>query len=183
MNNKSSRLMIYLKRNKWQWVFYMFCAAIVIVCSLRWYNYYLVFTKNKEIQIMTNEINSKILEIKTMKKEEKLSKYLQAKYIDTNYKVESRSKVILALIDILKNLESLAKNNKHIVLSDFSVNEDSISLNWKISDLTVVYDENGLIDQFLNLDFINHLNIPSYSIDGKDYNFSLSAKINLNVWK
>lgn len=92
---------------------------------------------------------------------------------------------ITKIIDILNSLKSVdSSDSDSVILTDFNVSLDTISLRWKVSNLSTLYyssDKNwiqSLIDKFEWLDFIKNMTIQSYSkVDDGYFEFVLQAKI------
>ncbi len=89
---------------------------------------------------------------------------------------------ILAIFEDLKNLDSSSSDT--IILSDFKVSLDSISLKGTVSSLRALYYNSptgkfkSLLDRFEWLDFIEDMTIKSYEKVGEKYfEFVLDAKV------
>ena len=92
------------------------------------------------------------------------------------------------VIEMLTELKNLTpSSNETIVLSDFKVSLESISLRGKVSSLLLLYYSNpekniiSLIDRFEKLDFIKDIHIQTYN-KGTDnaFDFVLEAKVTDN---
>jgi hypothetical protein len=82
----------------------------------------------------------------------------------------------------LKNLDSNSSDT--IILSDFQVSLDAISLKWTVSSLRALYYNSptgkfkSLLDRFEDLDFIEDMTIKSYEkVWEKYFEFILNAKV------
>jgi hypothetical protein len=82
----------------------------------------------------------------------------------------------------LKNLDSSSSDT--IVLSDFKVSLEEISLKWTVSSLRALYYNSptgkfkALLDRFEELDFIRNMTIKSYEkVWDKYFEFVLNAKV------
>jgi uncharacterized protein YlbG (UPF0298 family) len=72
-----------------------------------------------------------------------------------------------------------------IILSDFNVSFDKITLKWQVSNLLLLYYSNAnkgiisLIDRFSDLDFVKNIRIQSYDriSESNFYEFVLEANI------
>jgi hypothetical protein len=102
-----------------------------------------------------------------------------------------RSEHIPKIISILEDLKSVDQSwtweNDSIVLSDFKVNLNEISLKWRVSNLKLLYYNSpwwkfkALIDRFQDLDFIEDMKIKTYDkIWEKYFEFVLNGKIKNN---
>lgn len=128
---------------------------------------------------------------------EKIKTEIWYEKFDSVRKLENQSKVmpwfdhITKIIDILNSLKSVdTSESDSVILTDFNVSLDKISLRWKVSNLYVLYYSSpqkgiqSLIDKFEGLDFIENMNIKSYNkVDNDYFEFVLEAKIINNATK
>ena len=90
---------------------------------------------------------------------------------------------IVAMLEDLKRTDM--SSNDGILLSDFNVSMDKITLKWQVSDLELLYhsqnstDAQSLIDRFSGLDFVQNIRIQTYDrIDDTNYyEFVLEANV------
>lgn len=89
---------------------------------------------------------------------------------------------IMAIFEDLKNIDSSSSDT--IILSDFNVTLDEISLKWTVSSLRALYYTSptgkfkALLDRFEELDFIEDMTIKSYEkVWEKYFEFVLNAKV------
>ena len=90
---------------------------------------------------------------------------------------------IVAMLEDLKHTDM--SSNDGILLSDFNVSMDKITLKWQVSDLELLYhsqnstDAQSLIDRFSGLDFVQNIRIQTYDrIDDTNYyEFVLEANV------
>ncbi len=90
---------------------------------------------------------------------------------------------MIAMLEDLKKVDTSTTDT--IVLSDFNVSMDKITLKWQVSNLLLLYYSNptkgitSLIDRFSNLDFIQNIRIQTYDRVGDNnyYEFVLEANI------
>lgn len=88
------------------------------------------------------------------------------------------------VIQMLENIKSVQSNNS-IVLSDFKVDLNKISLKGQVSSLALLYYSNpqqkvvGLLDRFSQLDFIKDIRIQTYDkvADTGVFEFVLEANV------
>ena len=55
--------------------------------------------------------------------------------------------------------------------------DDKISLRWEVESMQKIYASWGLIDQFVEMEFIENITIPFYRRSGNLYEFILDATI------
>ena len=90
---------------------------------------------------------------------------------------------MIAMLEDLKQVDTSTTDS--IILSDFIVSMDKITLKWQVSNLLLLYYSNptkgitSLIDRFSNLDFIKNIRIQTYDRVGDNnyYEFVLEANI------
>jgi len=180
-----------MKNLKWKEIFYMAFFSLIFILLLYFYLLWNIYLINNKIKNNTKLLNQQNLQLEKIKTEIWYEKF------DSVRKLENQSKVmpwfdhITKIIDILNGLKSVAMNESNsVILTDFNVSLDKISLRWKVSDLSVLYysfPQNGiqsLIDKFETLDFIENMTIKSYNkIDNDYFEFVLEAKILNNAAK
>lgn len=112
---------------------------------------------------------------------------LQAVKILENEQVDMpRSEHISQMIQMLEDMKKIdSSSTDTIVLSDFNVTLDKISLKWQVSNLLLLYYSNtsrnvlSLIDRFSNLNFVQNIRIQTYDRVGDNnyYEFVLEANV------
>lgn len=113
---------------------------------------------------------------------------LQAvKELEGQYTDIPRSTHIQKVVSMLNDIKSLAAGqDQTLVLSDFTVSLDKLSVRGKVSSLLLLYYTNpekgivSLIDRFKTLDFISNMRIKNYSKDNGFFSFVLEANVNDN---
>ena len=143
---------------------------------------YLTEKKITEQQIQLDEQNKQLDASQNITLYNKL---LAVREIEKNIKTMPRSEHIPKVIDILENIKSVdTDNNETIVLSDFKVSLDEISLKWSVTNLILLYYSSekknfvSLLDRFTQLSFIKDIRIQTYDkVAEKNYEFFLQAKV------
>lgn len=90
---------------------------------------------------------------------------------------------VIAMLEDLKNVDTSTTDT--IVLSDFNVSMDKITLKGQVSSLLLLYYSNpsknirSLIDRFSSLDFVKNIRIQTYDRIGDNnyYEFVLEANV------
>lgn len=90
---------------------------------------------------------------------------------------------VIAMLEDLKKVDTSTSDT--IVLSDFNVSIDKITLKWQVSNLLLLYYSNApkgirsLIDRFSSLDFVKNIRIQTYDRVGDNnyYEFVLEANV------
>lgn len=97
-----------------------------------------------------------------------------------------RSEHIQAVLDILREIRDVDNGGtQNIVLSDFKISLEEISLHGYVSNLRMLYyapdtsKQTALIERFKKLDFLEEISIKTYnkSSDNLGYDFVLTAKV------
>ncbi|GHW02513.1 hypothetical protein AGMMS50249_2990 [candidate division SR1 bacterium] len=106
--------------------------------------------------------------------------------LENSLKQIPRSRHIQQVSTIFEDILSTDKSEtSNIILSDFQITLDSISVNGYVSDLRILYSSPdpekrpSFIQRFENLSFLDEIKIQNYtrSDDGLGYDFSLTAKV------
>ena len=96
------------------------------------------------------------------------------------------AKHIAQMIDMLEDMKNIdASSTDTVVLSDFNVSLDKITLKGQVSNLLLLYYSNAsrnvlsLIDRFSGLDFVQNIRIQTYDRVGDNnyYEFVLEANV------
>lgn len=88
---------------------------------------------------------------------------------------------VIAILDEVKSLDSASTDS--IVLSDFKVSLDELSVKGKVSNLKLLYytspnsSYTSLFDKFASLDFIRDMKVKTYAKAGDYFEFVLTAKV------
>jgi len=100
------------------------------------------------------------------------------KLILLNNKEGGRLERLSRVIEIFTKLQSLGGGN--VQFSDFKIDFDLISLKGTVPNLSYIYAKNGVIDQFIMLDFIKNVAIKDYKRNEDVFEFTLTADISLD---
>lgn len=143
-----------------------------VVCG-----YWFVQTKRYEslIDWEQTEINLLNEAITAAKKDERYVKYTVAKDIVAKNTLVWRWDRLSRIMNVFTKLQQLWWAN--IRFSDFSLDYESLSLKWTVSDLKLVYGKGGVIDMFNDLEFLKEITIPSYQKSEDWFTFSLAAQV------
>jgi hypothetical protein len=68
----------------------------------------------------------------------------------------------------------------NVSFSNFTLDYQSLSLEWTVSDLSVIYGKWWVVDMFNELEFLTNINIPAYKKSENWFSFNLSAQILLD---
>jgi len=166
---------------------------IIFILILIWYIYskasiYVTDQKIKNNQIILNKQNN---DLETYKQSTWYNKLYLIRELEKSSQSMPRSEHIPKIISMLEDLKKIDSTwtweNDSIILSDFKVNLDEISLKWRVSNLKLLYYNSpswkfkALIDRFQDLDFVKDMRIKTYDkVWEKYFEFVLNAKIKNN---
>lgn len=168
-----------------------FNFLLIILFSVLWFYGYLridsaITQKNINNQKTLLEQQNKQLTLSQNKwGHEKLNAVRQLENSNRSLPWSEHIPKVIKMLEDLKSVDT--SESETIVLSDFKVNLDTISLKWKVSSLPLLYinskkrNYTSLLDRFAQLDFINDLRIQTYEKEwARDFEFVLNANVVLN---
>lgn len=141
------------------------------------------FTKQKiaDQQIILDSQNEELAWFKTATWYIKLN---AVRELESNTDNMAWSERISKIIEMLNDLKRIVPNQSwSIQLSDFRVNLDTVSLRWEVSSLLLLYYSDptknivSLFDRFEKLDFIEDIQVKSYTRTDTAFDFVLEAKV------
>ena len=142
------------------------------------------FTKQKitDQQLILDQQNQELAGYQTLTGYIKLSALRELETTTDTMPWAERINKVIEMLNELKNLTS--NQNETIILSDFKVSLDSVSLRGKVSSLLLLYYTNpernilSLLDRFEQLDFIQDIKIKTYDkSEDNAFGFVLDAKV------
>lgn len=162
-------------------------SFVALIISLLLYAYLLwsIYLLNNRIDKRNQLLVQQNTQIEKIQKEIWYEKFNSIRDLENQSKVMPWFDHITKIIDILNSLKSVdSSESDSVVLTDFNVSLDKISLRWKVSNLSTLYYSSAqnwiqsLIDKFEALDFIKNMSIQSYNkADDGYFEFVLQAKI------
>ncbi len=158
---------------KWIYIlsFLVFLAAVCIYgYSFAQTKYYqsLIRGEQEKITVLNNDIAA-------AQKDERYVKFTVAKNIVSQNTLAWRGDRLSRILNVFSKLQQLGWSN--IRFSDFTLDYESLSLKWTVSDLKLVYWKWWVIDMFNDLEFLSEITIPSYKKSDDWFTFSLAAKV------
>ncbi len=162
------------------WGFLALLLFIVLVCMGWYYGYMTLQAKrlNNTLLDKQNLVQQEQMRLNTLKRNISYVRFLWAESVTTQFygvNWKQRYDYLVAVLNMLRELD--AKSGQAITLSDINVKDDKISLRWEVESMQKIYASWGLIDQFVELDFVEHITIPFYRRSGDLYEFILDATI------
>ena len=126
----------------------------------------------KDEEVTKQDISNKLRE------SDDLVRYEIARYINNKEKLTNWSDNINNLVRMYTELQSVARTtNNGIILSDFTIEKDTIQVRGQIQELKFMYIKNGIIDRFSALEFVDNITIPYYQKNGAYFDFVLKADV------
>lgn len=160
----------------------IFWLSVLILIWLQIY----IFFLNKNIEDKSIIIRNQNIELENYKSLTWFTKLMAVKELEWKYDEIPRSAHINKVINMLQEIKNLGQtNDETLLLSDFNVDLQKISLKWHVSNLALLYYSNSekgiisLIDRFKNLDFIENLYIKNYTRDENEDFFSFILEANV----
>ncbi len=166
---------------------------IVFILVIVWFIFFKLSIYITNQKILNNQIilNKQNIELEKYKQSTWYNKIYLIRELEKSSQTMPRSEHIPKIISILEELKSVDSSwtgeNDSIILSDFRVNLNEISLKWRVSNLKLLYFNSpwwkfkALIDRFQDLDFIEDMKIKTYDkIWERYFEFILNAKIKNN---
>ncbi|MFA7284830.1 MAG: hypothetical protein WC004_03325 [Candidatus Absconditabacterales bacterium] len=127
---------------------------------------------------LTMDLEDKQQVLNKLRDSDDLVRYDIARYINNKEKTTNWSDNINNLVRMYTELQSIARTtNNGIILSDFTIQQDSIQVRGQILELKYMYIKNGIIDRFSALDFVDNITIPYYQKNGEYFDFVLKADV------
>ena len=150
--------------------FIFFIAVWIYIYSLSQTKYYqsLIRDEQAKIAVLNNDIAA-------AQKDDRYVKFIVAKNIIAQNTTAWRWDRLSRILNVFSKLQQLGWSN--IRFSDFSLDYESLSLKWSVSDLKLVYWKWWVIDMFNDLEFLSEITIPSYKKSEDWFTFSLAAKV------
>ena len=175
------------KKNRTRWE-QLFRAAvwllIVAVFLFVIWKIYVFYQKHKtENEMLALQAQQQVLSEYESAKE--YDKFLAVKDLEDKTVDMPWFQHIPKILQIFQDLRDVDSDpNNMVVLSDFNVSLEEISLKWSVSSLRALYFSSdtwaikSLLDKFEELDFIRDMKIKSYEkIGGRYFEFILNANV------
>ncbi len=156
--------------------------STIALLSMLWFIawYFLLQLESKDLELQLGERQEKVLtaqqELQKITSQWPYRRFKIAQLILSTEKRISREQTISYLIDLFDQLQSLDVTS-NISLDDFQIHTDKVTLRGTVDDMQTIYGSGGLLDRFIALDFVNHLEIPFYKQVGNGYEFILEATL------
>ena len=178
-------------RSRREYIFKFLGIIFILVIAGYIYIQSSAYIINQKVKNNQETLNKQNIDLERYKQSTWYNKLYLIRELEKSSQSMPRSEHIPKIISILEDLKWIDSTwtweNDSIVLSDFRVNLNEISLRWRVSSLKLLYYNSpswkfkALIDRFQDLDFIEDMKIKTYDkIWEKYFEFVLNAKIKNN---
>lgn len=146
--------------------FWSVMISIVIVILLALISRYIrlqfeSMSLEKEITARQEQLMMKQQELQQLTTQDTYRRFKIAQIIISGQKQLGRENSISYLIDLFDQLQSVDQNT-NITLDDFQIHTDKVTLRGTVDEMQTIYGSGGLLDRFIALEFVEHLEIPFY---------------------
>lgn len=168
----------------WETFFYIAVGWIILLVGFWWRFFFQNYQTTQNLQTLQQTIDSQNLIAENNKKLAWYNKLLLVKQLNDTSKNLPWSEQIPKVVDMLNDIQKVdSSSSDSIVLSDFSISLDKVSLRGKVTNLRMLYvnkaNFSSLIDRFLKLDFIKNMSIQNYQKNWLYYDFALNADVDI----
>lgn len=165
-------------RLPWKKVYWVVVVGFLLYAGYRAYNFGMTQVMRVQERSLSSHIAEKEAQIQKANEVPDYKTYVAAKKLIVQQTEGARLDRLSRVIEIFTKLQSLGGGN--VQFSDFKIDFDLISLRGTVPNLSYIYAKNGVIDQFVALDFITDVAIKDYRKQGDTFAFTLTADISLN---
>ena len=168
----------------------LWVLALVIVAFI-WIKC-LTMVKTAELRHVNNKIEKKEAQIQEYESSTWYIKFLAVKSLEdkTAWMLRyERIEKISEILEDLRNMNDDEDSESTLILSDFYVSLEEISLRWIVFSLKELYYTSAsgkiksVLDRFESLDFIDKMVIKEYNHVNDWFEFTLFANVINNDWK
>lgn len=165
-------------RVPWRKAYLLVVIVFVVYLAYRGYNFGMNQVLRGQEKSLQDDIGAKDAEIAKANASADYVTYAAGKQLLQMNKDGKWLERLTRVIEIFTKLQSLGGGN--VQFSDFKIDFDLISLRGTVPNLSYIYAKNGVIDQFVALDFIKNVAIKDYKKTEDVFEFTLTADISLN---
>ncbi len=176
--------------SKWKIYFQILLGILALFVVIFVYLKVDMFLMNQTIVDKRNLLATQTQELESYKLLTGYNKLQAVKILEEKQSTMPWSDHITQVIQMLEDIKKIDTSaTGTIVLSDFNVSLDKITLKGQVSNLSLLYYSNdgqwvrSLIDRFSSLNFVKDIRIQTYDRVGDNnyYEFVLEANINNNA--
>lgn len=167
----------------WKLRYYLLLSLFIAGIGVLAYFYGYSYLKKGEITWFEQKIKSEQETINQLYLNSGFKEFIAVKELEKNKTNLPRSTYINKILSILAKVKGVEEWRGNVMLSDFKVNLEELSLNGIVGNLKVLYTStNGspsLLDNFNSLEFLRDITIRKYErgTETRGFAFTLSAKV------
>lgn len=166
--------------NLWKWLFFLVLIAGLAIAGRYGWNRWNIFNTSNDIKDLQAQITTETASFDALSENARYKRYKAAEYLQKENPPHERAETIEYLITFFDNLRTLSANSDDIALEDITIDVDGMTLRGTVRELRSIYASGQLLDKLQELDFIEHLDIPSYTESEDGFEFDLKATIKPN---
>lgn len=173
-------------KTRYYFLLILFIVAIGVLC----YFYGSSYLKQRALIGLEQEIQIQNQDVDRFYQNTGFKEFLAVKELEASRTHLPWSDYIEKILSILAKVRSVEEWRGNVLLSDFKVTLEELSLNGIAANLKTLYlaPNSGsgfsLLDEFNNLEFLRDITIRKYekSEDTRGFKFTLSAKVINDAW-
>lgn len=167
-------------RSRYHLLLLLFLAGIGTLCYFYGFSYF----QTREIASIEQEIQKEQEQIDRFYQNTGFKEFLAVKALEKERTHLPWSEYINKILTILAKVKHVEEGRGNVLLSDFKVNLQELSLNGVVSNLKTLYQpshgaQRSLLEEFTALDFLKEITIRNYERgeDIRGFKFTLSANV------
>ena len=168
----------------WKTRYYLLLTIFIWWLGALGYFYGFSYLQEQTIAAKEQEIQNEQKKIENFYQNTGLKEFLAVKKLETTRNHLPRSDHIEKILSILSKVKHVEEGRGNILLSDFKINLQELSLNGIVGNLKALYLAPGgsgfsVLDEFNQLEFLSDIAVRNYerNEDTRWFKFTLSAKV------
>lgn len=168
----------------WKSRYYLLLFLFLLGLGALIYFYGYAYLQKRTLVTLDQEIQNQNQNIERFYQNTGFKEFLAVKKLESQRTHLPWSDYIYQILSILSKVKGVEEWRGNVLLSDFKVNLQELSLNGVVSNLKALYSgPNGgsgsLLDNFNSLEFLRDITIRNYerNEDMRGFKFTLSAKV------
>lgn len=174
----------------WKSRYYLLLFLFLGAIGVLFYFYGVSYFQERNMVWLEQEIQIKNQDIDRFYQNTGFKEFLAIKELDATRNHLPWSDYIEKILSILAKVKGVEEWRGNVLLSDFKVNLEELSLEGIVGNLKALYlapsggSSLSLLDEFNGLEFLKDITIRKYekSEGTRGFKFTLSAKVVNNVW-
>lgn len=167
----------------WRTRYYLLFILFLVGVWILVYFYGFSYIKQRAILWLEQDINSQQETIDQLFQNSGFKEFISVKELEKSRTHLPWSTYINEILSILAKVKGVEGERKNVMLSDFKVNLQELSLNGIVGNLRTLYTSSdgtpSLLDSFNSLEFLKDITIRKYErgTNTRGFAFTLSAKV------